>query len=182
MKIETVSGFRQISAVEGKYLYKDNNYFTKCIMLPTDLESDFKEVDSKPNEDLEKAISDKIAEIKAYDTSSNVNDFTINEIYHKWLTPDERASYKTSIESVKTLIAKNLITDDIVTFDFGDIKASISTDTATTLLAQIQYYADKCWLVTSAHKKEVRALKTIDEVKAYDITKDYPIEKLNFTL
>lgn len=48
-------------------------------------------------------------------------------------------------------------------------------------LAQIQLYADRCYIVTETHKSNVNALKTIEEVDNYDITSGYP-EKLNFNI
>jgi len=48
-------------------------------------------------------------------------------------------------------------------------------------LAQIQIYADRCYIVTETHKAEVNALEAIDDVDNYDITSGYP-EKLTFTI
>jgi len=130
---------------------------------------------------LVQAKEKKLAEIEVYDASDAVNGFTINGTISTWLTPAQRANYKNSIESTKTLVAAGLKEKNEVTFDLGGMSATISTDVATILLAQIQVYADACWLVTQAHKVSVNALTTVEEVTTFDITKDYP-SKLNFNI
>ncbi len=52
---------------------------------------------------------------------------------------------------------------------------------AKMALAQIQLYADRCYIVTETHKAEVNALDSIEAIDNYDITSGYP-EKLNFTI
>jgi hypothetical protein len=49
------------------------------------------------------------------------------------------------------------------------------------MLAQIQLYADQCFIVTKQHITAVEALETIEEVDAYDVSADYP-QRLIFTL
>lgn len=130
---------------------------------------------------LVQAKEKKLAEIEAYDVSDAVNNFTINGTISAWLTPEERANYKNSIESVKTLVTASILKDSVVTFNLGGIQTTIPADNATIMLAQIQVYADACWLVTQAHKVSVNALTTVEEVNTFDITKDYP-SKLNFNI
>jgi len=130
---------------------------------------------------LVQAKEKKLAEIEAYDVSDAVNDFTINGTISAWLTPAQRANYKNSIESTKTLVAAGLKEKNEVTFDLGGMSATISTDVATILLAQIQDYADKCWLVTAQHKSEIKALTMVADIENYNYKTGYP-EKLNFTL
>jgi hypothetical protein len=50
----------------------------------------------------------------------------------------------------------------------------LPTSTAKIALAQIQIYADRCFIVTQTHKAEVNALHSIEAVDNYDITQDYP--------
>ena len=49
------------------------------------------------------------------------------------------------------------------------------------MLAQIQLYADQCYMVTKQHKAAVEALDTIEGVDNFDITSGYP-EKLQLSL
>ena len=48
------------------------------------------------------------------------------------------------------------------------------------LLKELEIYAEQTNNVTCQHKAEVMTLTSIEEVEAYDITKDYP-EKLVFS-
>ena len=57
----------------------------------------------------------------------------------------------------------------------------ISTVMAEQMLAQIQLYADSCYIVTMQHKSAVEALDTIEEVDNYDYRDGYP-SRLNFNL
>ena len=52
---------------------------------------------------------------------------------------------------------------------------------AQMLIANIEAYAKDCYNVTERHKMEVKALKTYDEVMAYDITAGYP-EKIELNI
>ena len=48
------------------------------------------------------------------------------------------------------------------------------------LLKELEIYAEQTNNVTYQHKAEVMTLTSIEEVEAYDITKDYP-ERLVFS-
>ena len=127
---------------------------------------------------LEDAKREKIADIEEYDASSMVNSFNIvdgENTMIAWLTPDKRANYKNSID------AAELVGLTEVHPVFNNIQLTIPTATAKLALAQIQLYADRCFIVTETHKAEVEALTTIEAVDNYDITAGYP-EKLSFTI
>ena len=49
------------------------------------------------------------------------------------------------------------------------------------MLAQIQLYADQCFIVTKQHKAAVEALDSIEAVDNYDVTAGYPT-KLTFNV
>lgn len=128
---------------------------------------------------LEDAKQEKINQIEEYDNSKNVNSFTVvlgedNAIEH-WLTPDQRANYKNSVDAAKLIGLEELHPI------FDGIQLTISTSTAELALAQIQLYADRCYIATETHKTEVNNLETIEDVDNYDITSGYP-EKLIFNL
>lgn len=128
---------------------------------------------------LEDAKRDKIWQIEEYDRSSNVNSFNVtfgeNNVTSAWLTPDQRSNYKNSIDAAK------LVGLEEVHPMFNGIQLTIPISTAEMALAQIQLYADRCYIVTETHKSNVNALETIEEVDNYDITSGYP-EKLNFNV
>lgn len=129
-----------------------------------------------PTQTLEEYKENKINEITLFDESSNVNSFTVNHMLSAWFTPSERSNYKSSIEAAKLLGLNSL------SFFVGDMMLEINDiSLAELMLAQIQLYADQCFLVTKQHKVNVMNLETIEEVKEYDFTVGYP-EKLNFDL
>ena len=49
------------------------------------------------------------------------------------------------------------------------------------ILAAVQRYADKCYLVTQAHKRAIKGLSESEAVVNYDVTTGYPT-KVTFTL
>ena len=128
-----------------------------------------------PTQTLAEYKNNKIIEITMYDQSNEVNSFTINGALTSWFTAAERSNYKSSIEAAK------LLGQNTLAFFVGDMLLQVPTTEAEYMLAQIQLYADRCFLVTKNHKVNVMNLETIEEVESYDYTRDYP-EKLNFDL
>lgn len=128
-----------------------------------------------PPRTLEDAKYEMICKINVYDTSDNVNGFTVNGTIEGWFTPEERSNYKSSIDSAKLLGVDNL------SFFIGDNLLTLPTLAAEQMLAQLQLYADQCYIVTREHKADVEDLTTIEEVDAYPYTDGYP-QKLNFTI
>lgn len=113
----------------------------------------------------------KIDEITKYDTSSNVNVFSLNGV-DVWLDRDTRVSLMNS-----TTIAKNMGQENTILW-FGTVKITVKCDQAIQLLSALEMYALSCFNKTAEHKKNVEALSTINEIVSYDYTVGYP-EKLN---
>jgi len=65
------------------------------------------------------------------------------------LTPIERSNYKNSIEAAELVGLEN------VSFYINDKEISLPLATAKLMLAQIQLYADQCFIVTKQHKAAV---------------------------
>lgn len=131
-----------------------------------------------PQQLLERAKSSKLADIQAYDSSEEVNSFTINmngQTMSAWLTPDKRSDYKNSLDSAELLGMTE------VHPVFNGVALTIPTQTAKMALAKIQIYANQCYGVTEQHKANVMALTTIEEVEAYDYHTGYP-ERLKFEI
>ena len=124
---------------------------------------------------LEEAKAEMIQRINEYDRSSNVNGFTVNNEIEGWLTADERSNYRSSIES------SELLGINTISFYIDDYLMEVTTQDAKYMLAQIQLYADQCFMVTKQHKLDVETLETIEAVDAYDYTNGYP-QKLNFNI
>lgn len=85
-----------------------------------------------------------------------------------WLDKDTRVGLMNS-----TNIAK-ASGSDTTTLWLGGARMVVPCDKAIQLLSALEMYALGCFNVTASHKAAVGALKTIDEVLAYDYTKGYP--------
>ena len=122
---------------------------------------------------LEEAKAEKIAEITAYDKSSSVNSFLLND-KKRWLDIDLRRSLSYSTNILKE--------DGEKTVDiwFDTECETMDIDNALYMLKELEVYAKQTNNVTHQHNAEVMALTSIEGVEAYDITKDYP-EKLVFS-
>lgn len=123
---------------------------------------------------LEDAKNELKHRISLHDHSEEVNSFTVNGLT-AWFTPTERANYKQSIEAAKLV---NMAT---LQFFIEDNLLEVGTSEAEEMLALIQLYADKCYIVTRQHNLAVDKLETIEDVDNYDYTVGYP-DKLEFTL
>ena len=110
-------------------------------------------------------------EITKYDTSSNVNVFSLNGV-DVWLDRDTRVSLMNS-----TTIAKSMGQENTILW-LGTVKITVKCDQAIQLLSALEMYALSCFNKTAEHRKNVEALSTINEIVSYDYTVGYP-EKLN---
>lgn len=130
-----------------------------------------------PEELLRRAKDEKISELEEYDTSSAVNEFIVTHdgqiVTTSWFEPNLRSNYKNSVESAE------LVGQPTVSVYVGDMPLTLPTQNAKMMLAQIQLYADACYIVTRQHIAAVEALTTIEAVDNYDYTQGYP-NKLNF--
>lgn len=123
--------------------------------------------------DLDDAKREMLDRITRYDSSDEVNAFTVNNTIKSWLTVQERSNYKASIDAAK------LMGLETVSFFIGDILFTVTPTAGEQMLAQIQLYADACYIVTKQHKMAVEALETIEEVDHFNYRADYPA-MLNF--
>ena len=141
-------------------------------------------VSAQPVRTAERAKYDMLRIITDYDRSENVNWFTVNGQVGGWFTPEERSNYKSSIDAAKLLGVEKL------SFYIGDIMMEVTPVQAEQMLAMIQLYADRCFIVTKQHKLTVEGYfssevlseeEKISLIDSYDFTAGYP-EKLNFEL
>ena len=109
----------------------------------------------------------KLGEIEAYNKSTAVDSFLLNGESH-WLDFNLRDRVFQGNERLK-LMGR---TDTTLWLD--GICIELPIEQAQMLIANIEAYAKDCYNVTERHKAEVKALKTYDDVMAYDITADYP--------
>lgn len=129
-----------------------------------------------PEQLLEKAKQEKIADIEAYDQSDAVNGFDVTiggNTMSLWIDRETRADYRSSIE------AAELLGRTEVKPVFGGQEVTLDIQMAKMALAQVQLYANQCYGVTERHKAAVIQLQTVQEVEGYDFTVGYP-ERLEF--
>jgi hypothetical protein len=130
------------------------------------------EPESTSEELLARAKASKIAELEAYDSSDEVNSFSVNGV-SMWVPADKRAVLRISIEAYKALGAEN------ITKIWEGQEYTFSTSEWNTMLNQVEVYASECFNQTQRHLAAINALNTLEEITDYDYTVDYP-EKLEF--
>ena len=123
---------------------------------------------------VEQAKDEMLQKIDDYDSSENVNGFKINGQEAGWFTPEERSNYRSSIDAAKLLGVETL------SFFIGDNLLEVTPTQGEYMLAQIQLYADQCYIVTKEHKIAVEALDNVEAIDAFQYTEGYP-EQIDFT-
>lgn len=123
--------------------------------------------EQKEKEALATLKESKLDEIEAYDKSSAVNSFSLNGQF-MWLDYATRNRVYDGNERLKLMGRTD------TTLWLNGMCIELPIEQAQMLIANIEAYAKDCYNVTERHKAEVKALKTYDEVMAYDITADYP--------
>lgn len=132
-------------------------------------------VNSYSEENVLEALRQQVLKyISGYDSSDNVNSFTINGMKY-WLDKETRAGLMLRFNAEK----QSGKTD--TTLWVGNVCVPLAIDKAIQMLYALEVYASACYLVTMTHKATVNALTDIDSVDSYDITSNYP-PKLTFTL
>ena len=117
--------------------------------------------------ELAYAIRSKVAEIEAYDTSSKVNGFTLNDMT-VWLDKATRVGLMNSTTIAKAAGQKT------TTLWLGGLKLVVDCDKAIQLLSALEMYALECFNVTASHKQAVSELTTIEDVETYNYKAGYP--------
>lgn len=179
---ELILNFKANPELMKKYGFKelidspvefDANYQTYTVSYIEDADSITKQysITYLPIETLKEV---KLKELVDYDISEDVNGFILND-KTAWFDKDTRAALSTSIESAL------LLGETEITFVINDNEFSIDIQSAKQMLAAIQRYADKCFLVTEAHKRAIKGLSEAEAIVNYDFKTGYPT-KVTFTL
>lgn len=116
---------------------------------------------------LQDAIEAKISEISVYDTSEQVNSFSINGIVG-WLDRNTRVALLHAIDVVEC----NGGTEYTVWFE--GVPFTFPIQMIKEFLSNLELYAIAAFNTTNRHIYEVKNLKTVEEVNNYDITQGYP--------
>lgn len=121
---------------------------------------------------LARAKRDKKREIEHYDSSSEVNEFYVNDV-PIWLDKTTRTGLMLRFNSELAMKHEN------TTLWYGNISIPLQLNTAVQMLYALEVYASACYDNTQAHYAAVDALEDIEEVKNYNYRTGYP-EKLRF--
>ena len=120
-----------------------------------------------PEQLLERAKANKIAELEAYDQSDAVDGFTIDG-NTMWLTVEERQQIATQISANEAVGRADM------TRWFNGISYTFPLATWKQMLVALEVYAGDAINVTEAHKAAINALTTVKAVEGYDFTLNYP--------
>ena len=123
-------------------------------------------------EKLAAAKTEKIAQIETYDSSPNVEQFTINGT-PMWLNHELRQQLWIS------LAAYEAASKEYMTKWFNGIEFTFSTHDWGLMLNALEIYAAEALNTTEMHKAAVTAMTRRKDVEDYDYTAGYP-EKLHF--
>lgn len=146
--------------------FKQYNEFAEAIGTNT-VKGSVVAPDPTEEELLEKAKAAKIAEINRFNSSANVNAFTVNGI-PMWLDFDMRSRLKNSIDAAD---AKG---HETLTKVYEGTPYTYPIVVWRQMFTDVEDYAGNCQNITEQHKAAVQAMTTIAEVEAFDVTLGYP--------
>jgi hypothetical protein len=131
----------------------------------------------QPEPSLEAIKAEKIAQLKIYDSSHEVNSFTINGV-RMWLDRNMRVS----LMQTATILEQAGETT-ITLWSEGPTRVSfeVQIHALKQFLAALEIYAKKCYDTTAQHEMSISAIETAEEVLEYDFKKYYPV-KLNMQI
>lgn len=169
--------------IDGKTVFYDGEIIIlgdRQIINPTEeqlLEAGWlvwEEPEPTPAQLLQEAKDIKIAEIEAYNNSTDVNSFTVNG-YETWIPVELRAVFKTSLDAYIALEQPTM------TKIWDGVEYTTSPQNWLQMYYRVEFYANECQNVTDRHKIAVNAMDNIEDVENFDITADYP-SKLEFSV
>lgn len=111
-------------------------------------------------------------EIMEYDSSSEVNEFTINGM-QIWLDKATRAGLMLRFQAEKA------VGKEYTTLWYGGHQFELAVDAALQMLYSLENYASACYDNTQRHLSVIDNLETKEDVDAYDYSGGYP-SKLEF--
>ncbi len=147
------------------YIKVDNN----VIINPSEetlLEHGYEKVEVPENK-LQKAIEEKVAEILAYNESDAVNEFTLDGMT-AWVDLEKRLP-----------IHRDIVLDiekgkEESTIWLNGHKLLLNSQLALKMINALESYAYQAYNVTQAHIFSVKQLTSVEEVEKYDHTTNYP--------
>lgn len=123
-------------------------------------------------EKLEAAKQEKIMQIETYDSSPNVEQFTINGV-PMWLGHELRQQIRTGADAYSAMGYETM------TKVFNGAEFTFPIALWIQMLNALEIYAAEALNTTERHKNNVMAMTRRKDVENYDYTEGYP-EKLSF--
>ena len=152
--------------MEETLVIKDNELQVRPL---TEIEKHSLGISSKDME-FRMTKENKLQELKYYDKSNDINDFSFAG-QDMWITRNDRQTILTRLNSNKTIgLEKDTING-----------VELPIDTWIGIISQIENYASKCYDKTQEHKSNIEKLTTKEEVENYNFKVGYP-DKLEFEL
>ena len=130
------------------------------------------EPEPTPEQLLERAKQEKIAELEAYNDSGEINVFTISQT-PMWLTFDERNRLQKAVD------AKEAMGKTSMSKTWNGVDFNFPIAVWKQMLVTLEDYAYDCQNVTDRHKAAINALESVEAVEAYQFQSGYP-QKLAF--
>lgn len=118
------------------------------------------------------AKRDKLFEIEAYDSSSAVNEFYIQDM-PVWLDKSTRSGLMLRFNSELAMKKEN------TTLWYNGMSFTLPLSSAIQMLYALEVYASECYDNTQFHLANIEKLETLEEIQEYDYIVGYP-EKLRF--
>ena len=159
---------KEAIAADGKYIHRigSDAYFTRCTLLQGETAASFEEVDNVPTL-LDSTKQAKINEIKEYDKSNKVNQFSIQGV-SMWLDKDTRTGLRLRFEAEKN---KGIETTNLW---YEGQTFELPIEAAIAMLYEIELYASQCYDNTQRHISNVMRLTTEDDINSYNYRSGYP--------
>lgn len=131
-------------------------------------------VEPEPTEEelLQRARESKLLELDAYDSSPNVNSFSVGGV-EMWLDAATRQQLRISLDACQQAGRET------VEKWFNGVRYEFPTTTWYQMLIAVEVYASDALNVTDAHRAAIEALGSIADIEEYDFTVGYP-DKLSF--
>ena len=121
---------------------------------------------------IEETRAQKLNELRLYDLSETVNQFSINDVFG-WLNKSTRVGLMNSI-----IIEKGTGRTETSIW-LNNTLFILPIERAIEMLQQLELYALACFETTQKHTKAINQLETKEEIEAYDFKTSYP-GKLSF--
>lgn len=122
---------------------------------------------------IEELRTQKIAELRAYDSSDMVNQFCIENTCGWW----DKA---TRVGLMNSISIEGQTGRSETSIWLGDTQFVLSLEKAINMLQQLEIYALACFDTTQRHTKTIQQLATKDKIETYDFRTSYP-GKLSFS-